>query len=195
MRDALHEKLLISLAAGVPRSKIESIVQAQSSTANTTTVKCCVVRALPNLAASVRKSITGLEFSEEDVPPENTVKLVDKIFEQIGTIVHLPASQMDACTALCGSTPAYFALFVDALIDGSIVAGVPRDKAQFMAIQALVGTGALLQSGMRPSALREEVCAMPGCTVAGNMTLEQGGVRGIIAKAIQDAIIKASQLG
>ncbi|KAH8672610.1 putative pyrroline-5-carboxylate reductase [Tricladium varicosporioides] len=193
MHNALRGKVLISLAAGVTRSTIERIIDNGPPDEGNAADKCWVMRAMPNIAATVGKSITGIEVGDPP-PPEGTIKLVDSIFEQIGSIIHLPASQMDACTALCGSTPAFIALFCDSLIDGAVASGVPRGMAQFMTIQTLLGTATLLQNGQRPSTLREDVCAQPGCTIEGIMTLEQGGIRGIVSKAMRDTIMTASHL-
>ena len=193
MREALHGKVLVSVAAGVTREQIAKAANDDESSSSEAK-RCWVFRAMPNLAASVGESATAIEVSEP-IPPTSKSELVDSVFEGIGKIAHVPASSMNACTALCGSTPAFIALFTDALIDGAVVAGVSRSAAEAMAVQVLSSTAALLQNGQRPSTLRENVCASPGCTIEGIMTLEQGGVRGATAKAMRDAIVAAGQLG
>lgn len=191
MRDALRGKLLISVLAGVTTKSIQRAIHGrQASVAE----DCWVIRALPNLAVEQHASATALEFASTDLP-DDKADMVSAIFEQLGGTVYLPASLMDAATVMCGSTPAFLALFLDGLIDGAVAAGVPRRKADAMTAQVLASTAALLQDGQRASTLRESICAMPGCTIQGNIALEQGGVRGTAATAMKTAIEQASQLG
>lgn len=194
IREALQHKLLISVLAGVDRASLETAIYGDKTTSQNAADRCWVVRAMPNLAASMGASATAIEVSDPMLPADKA-KLVDSIWEQLGGIVHVPASLMNASTVLCGSTPAFIALFMDGLIDGAVAAGVPRAKADAMAAQVLASTAALLKEGQRPSTLRESVCAMPGCTIQGNISLEEGGVRGASAKAMKLAIDAASQLG
>lgn len=191
MKDALQGKLLISVLAGVTTKSIrEAISRGIQPSAN----DCGVVRAMPNLAVAQHASATAIEIAAPDLSV-GKVDLVSTIFQQLGRIVYLPASLMDAATVMCGSTPAFIALFLDGLIDGAVAAGVPRSKADIMASQVLASTAALMQDGQRASALRESVCAMPGCTIQASIALEQGGVRGTAATAMKAAITAAGKLG
>lgn len=193
-REALQHKVLISVLAGVDRKNIEIAIYGEETNSQNAEGRCWVFRALPNLAVSMGASATAIEVSDPE-PPADKASLVNTIFEQLGGIVHVPASLMDASTVLCGSTPAFIALFMDGLIDGAVAAGVPRGKADAMAAQVLASTAALLKNGQRPSTLRESVCAMPGCTIQGNMILEEGGIRGVSAKAMKTAVDAACRLG
>lgn len=194
MQEALQNKVLISVLAGVTRAALEAAIYGDKTTSQNTADRCWVVRVLPNLAASMGASATAIEVSEPMVPADK-LNLVKTIFEQLGGTVQVPASLMNASTVLCGSTPAYIALFMDGLIDGAVAAGVPRATADAMAAQVLASTAALLKDGQRASALRESVCAMPGCTIQGNIALEEGGVRAASAKGMKIAIDAASRLG
>jgi len=192
--DALQRKILISVLAGVDRKSLEVAIYGNETSSYSAAERCWVFRALPNLAISMGASATAIEVSDPK-PPTEKVQLVDAIFGEIGGIVHVPASLMNASTVLCGSTPAFIALFMDGLIDGAVAAGVPRTKADEMMAQVLASTAALLKDGQRPSTLRESVCAMPGCTIQGNIALEEGCVRGVSARSMKTAIDAASKLG
>lgn len=192
MPDALKGKILISVLAGVQTSSILKTIYPAGVPSDDE--RCWVFRALPNLAVSTGASATAVEVPASETPAAK-IGLVDLIMQQLGGIVHVPALLMDAGTVLCGSAPAWVALFVDGLVDGAVAAGVPRTKANTMAAQMLASTAALLKEDQRPSALRESICAMPGCTTQGNLILEEGGVRGVSAKAMKTAIEAASGLG
>lgn len=196
MRDASKGKILISVLAGVTRVEMETALYGDATTQENSEGRCWVFRALPNLAAASNASATAVERSEPYAPQE-MLDLVDAVVGTWGGITHVPAKTMDAATVLCGSTPAFFALFVDALVDGAVAAGVPRYQAQSMAAQALGSTAALLNEGegKSPSMLREEVCAMPGCTILGSLVLDQGGVRAAAARAAKESIEAAAGLG
>lgn len=146
--------------------------------------------------------------------------LVSWIFSQIGKSLILGEKHMDACTALCGSGPAFFALIVEAMADGGVMMGLPRAEAQMMAAQsthfyttpsgsllleyllihcgkslAMQGTGRLVLSGQHPAIIREQVSTPAGCTIGGLLMLEDGKVRSTIARAIQEATNMAAGLG
>lgn len=190
MQEALKGKLLISVLAGVTRQEMDDALTSEQSYGDE---RCWIVRTLPNLAVKSNSSATAIELSDP-APPKDKSDLVDALFEDLGGIVHVPASLMNASTVLCGSAPAFVALFLDGMIDGAVAAGVPRDKADAMTAQMLMSTAALLQT-QRASALRESICAMPGCTIQGNLALEEGSVRGVAAKAMKTSIEAASKLG
>ncbi|KAK3665223.1 delta 1-pyrroline-5-carboxylate reductase [Elasticomyces elasticus] len=159
-----------------------------------------IVRAMPNTAAAVRESMTVIATSSPPLEDETAV-LVDWMFTRIGRIVHLPSSNMDACTALCGSGPAFTALFLESLAAGAIAMGVPRDEAYLMAAQTARGTTQLMLKGGQdggvehPAVLRDKVSTPGGCTIGGLMVLEEGAVRGTVSRAVREATVVASRLG
>ncbi|UKZ63401.1 uncharacterized protein TrAtP1_004631 [Trichoderma atroviride] len=102
---------------------------------------------------------------------------------------------MNASTALCGSGPAFYALFLEAAVEGAVAMGLPRAEATRMATQTMRGTTGLIQSGEHPALLREKVCTPGGCTVNGVLVLEEERVRGTISKAVREATLVAGQLG
>jgi pyrroline-5-carboxylate reductase len=152
------------------------------------------VRAMPNTASLIRESMTVIGSTTPPLPAQ-TMGLVTWIFKRIGEVVYLPPSTMDACTALCGSGPAFFALMLEAAIDGAVAMGLPRAEAQRMAAQTMRGTAGLVLNGDHPALLRDKVSTPGGCTIGGLLVLEEGRVRGTVARAVREATVVASQLG
>lgn len=195
MARALHGKLLISICAGVTVPQIEKILHgAVSDLDPEVDGRCRIVRAMPNTASFIRESMTVIANSTPPLPP-HTSSLVTWIFKRIGDVVYLPAHAMDASTALCGSAPGFFALVLEAAIDGAVAMGLPREEAQRMAAQSMRGTAGLVLNGEHPALLREKVSVPGGCTIGGLLVLEEGGTRGTISRAVREATVVASQLG
>ena len=190
MRAALKNKLLISICAGVPVSQIEEILYGGQTSQN----QCRIVRVMPNTAAVVRQSMTVIATSDPPLPPE-LESLVTWIFSRIGRVVHLPPATMDASTALCGSGPAFIALMLQSLADGAVAMGLPRAEAQLMAAQAMRGTADMVLRGEHPAMVSEKVSTPGGCTIGGLLVLEEGKVRGTIARSVREATVVAGQLG
>jgi pyrroline-5-carboxylate reductase len=198
MAAALEGKLLISILAGVPESQIEGILVSANPNLPMPNSKqgsgCRVVRAMPNTASLIRESMTVIGISNPPLDPD-TLGLVTWIFKRIGEVVYLPPANMDACTALCGSGPAFFALMLEAAIDGAVAMGLPRAEAQRMAAQTMKGAAGLVLNGDHPALLRDKVSTPGGCTIGGLLVLEEGRVRGTVARAVREATVVASQLG
>ena len=195
MADALKGKMLISVCAGITADHMEKALHGTVPTASPEEDgRCRVVRAMCNTAALIRESMTVIGISEPPLPDEQK-KLVTWMFKQVGEVVHLPSNNMDASTALAGSSPAMFALMLEAAIDGGVAMGLPRAEAQIMATQCMRGMTGLVQSGEHPALLREKVCTPGGCTIGGLLVLEEGTARGTISRAIREATVVASQLG
>jgi pyrroline-5-carboxylate reductase len=191
MAQALEGKLLISILAGVTETQLEDTL---AEAAKPERVRCRVVRAMPNTASLIRESMTVIGISNPPLDPE-TLGLVTWIFKRIGDVVYLPPSTMDVCTALCGSGPAFFALMLEAAIDGAVAMGLPRAEAQRMAAQTMKGAAGLVLNGDHPALLRDKVSTPGGCTIGGLLVLEEGRVRGTVARAVREATVVASQLG
>ena len=196
MREALRGKLLISILAGVPVSQIEETLYpvASADTPEDSEAHCRVVRALPNTASILRESMTVIATSTPPLPPPLN-SLVTWMFTRIGQVRHVSPSLMDVCTALCGSSPAFFALFMEAIADGAVAMGLPRKEALFMAAQAMKGTAAMILAGEHPAILRDNVSTPGGCTIGGLLVLEEGSLRGTAARGLREATVVASQLG
>lgn len=196
MKDALAGKLLISICAGLSVEHIQQILYPDVGFGRNRQKKpeCTIVRAMPNTASGVRESMTVIATSTPPLATE-TSNLVTWIFKRIGEVAHLPEANMDASTALCGSGPAFFALMMEAAIDGAVAMGLPRAEAQKMAAQTMKGTAAMVLAGEHPALLKDKVSTPGGCTIGGLMVLEEGTVRGTVARAIREATVVAAQLG
>lgn len=195
MAKALHGKLLISVCAGWTVEDLEEALHGTVPHKDPEEDgRCRIVRAMCNTAALIRESMTVIGITEPPIPAA-TEALITWIFRRIGDVIYLPASNMDVSTALCGSGPAFFALMLEAAIDGAVAMGLPRDAARRIATQTMRGTTGLVQSGERPSTIREELCIPGGSTIGGVLVLEEGGVRGNVSKAVREATFVASQVG
>ena len=195
IREALAGKLLISILAGVTVAQIEeTLYGAVSDSENASEGRCRIVRAMPNTASLNRESMTVIATSKPPLPVSQA-SLVTWMFTRIGRVVHLPPSAMDASTALCGSGPAFFALMLEAMADGAVAMGIPRAEAQEMAAQTMRGCAGMVLQGQHPAIVREKVSSPGGCTIGGLLVLEEGALRGTIARGVREATVVASQLG
>jgi len=159
--------LVVSLCAGVSLRTIEAGVGAGTR----------VVRAMPNAAALARASATAL--SAGSLATESDLDVARALFDAVGKTVLLDEHHLDAVTGLSGSGPAYVLLFIEALADGGVKAGLPRDVALLLAAQTVLGAAQLLvDSKQHPAALKDMVTSPGGTTIAGLSVLELAGVRG-----------------
>lgn len=196
MKEALAGKLLISICAGVPVDQISDALYSKpyAEAMKSESSPCTICRVMPNTAALVRESMTVIATSNPPLP-DHYQKLTDWIFTRVGRTVHLPPSMMDVSTALCGSGPAFLAMYLESLADGAVAMGLPRAEAQTMAAQTMRGTAGLVLNGEHPALVREKVCTPGGCTIGGLIELEEGGVRGAVSRGVRRATVVASQLG
>ena len=203
---ALSGKLLISILAGVTIPQIEEVLhhnnnnkQPNGNTPTNSTTKptptTTIIRAMPNTASSIHASTTVLTCPPTPATPPHALALTTHIFTTIGTTTLIPPSHFDACTALCGSTPAFFALFLEALVDGSVALGLKRKDALCMAAQTMKGCAELVLSGEGTEVVREKVATPGGSTIQGLLVLERGVVRGVVADALVRAAGAAGGLG
>lgn len=194
LREALKGKLLISVAAGWTRQKLEATLYGDATTAENQSGRAWVLRTLPNIAALASQGLTAIEISEPALAEEH-LKLAESIFQSIGKTVQIPSKLMDATTAVAGSTPAFFSIICDALIDASVAVGVPRHLARTMVVQSMQGTASLLQDGLSTGQLRDQGTSAEGCTIGGVMVLEENAVRGHVGRALREAVTIARQMG
>ncbi|KAG9553985.1 hypothetical protein KCU71_g898, partial [Aureobasidium melanogenum] len=193
LQEALENKLLISVAAGWTRQKLEITLYGDAHTDGNMEGHTCIVRTLPNIAAQVSQSLTAIEMSKPP-PPASYMGITELIFQKIGNTVQIEPKLMDATTALGGSTPAFFAVICDALIDAAVAVGVPRSTAHIMTFQVMRGTAVLLQSGIHPALLKDQGTSPEGCTIGGLMVMEEAGVRGHIGRALREAVTIARRM-
>jgi pyrroline-5-carboxylate reductase len=181
----LSEKnLLLSVAAGITTAYIERRLGE----------KWAVSRTMPNIAAQVGEAATAICFNKV-VNREQKERAKD-VMGNIGLVVEVDEKHMDAVTGLSGSGPAYIFLMVEALAEGGVLIGLPREKAFALAIQTVYGTACLLrETGEHPAVLKEMVTTPGGTTAEGLLQLESGRFRHIIISAVQAAAEKSRILG
>ncbi|KID96162.1 Delta-1-pyrroline-5-carboxylate dehydrogenase 1, partial [Metarhizium majus ARSEF 297] len=189
MHDKLAGKLLISIAAGWTRLKLENMLHDKRISDHV-----WIIRTLPNVAAMVHQGLTVIETPHPKMPT-SYLALTKAIFDRVGKTIVLPPSQLDAATAVGGSTPAFFAIICEALIDASVAVGVPRDVAHASIAQAMLGTAHMLQTGMQPAAVKDMGTSPEGCTMSGLMVLEETAVRGHVGRALREAVTVARLMG
>ncbi|MFZ9931634.1 MAG: pyrroline-5-carboxylate reductase [Chthoniobacterales bacterium] len=182
--NALEGKLLISILAGKTIASLRSAAGP----------KCRVVRVMPNTAVLVQKGASA--YATGDGVTEEDVALVETIFTSVGRAFRVKESLLDAVTGLSGSGPAYVYLFIEALSDGGVQAGLPRDLATQLAVQTVAGAAEMVsQTMMHPAVLREMVTSPGGTTVAGLAELEKAGLRFAVMGAVRAATERSRELG
>lgn len=192
MKDALEsiaaflspDALVVSIAAGVPIASIEAALPKGRR----------VVRAMPNTAAIVRAGATAIAKGRSATDAD--LQMARALFEAVGRCVVVPEKLLDAVTGLSGSGPAYVMLVIEALADGGVHAGLPRDVAQTLAAQTVYGAAKLqLETGEHPGVLKDRVTSPGGTTIAGLAELEDHGVRGAFIDAVYAATERSKELG
>jgi pyrroline-5-carboxylate reductase len=181
----LTEKhLVISIAAGVPLAKLEAALWPGTR----------VVRVMPNTPALVGASASAFALGKAATPED--ADLVSRLFSAVGSAYQVKEGLLDAVTGLSGSGPAFVYMVIEALSDGGVAAGLPRDVATKLAAQTVLGGAKMvLETGMHPGALKDQVTSPGGTTIEGVHELEKGGVRAALMNAVRAASEKAKKLG
>jgi len=175
---------VLSIAAGVTIATLEGELPEGS----------IVVRAMPNTPALVGVGAAAIAAGQHAGPID--MAWAEGLLGAVGTVVRVSEPLLDAVTGLSGSGPAYVFLVAEALIEGGVLAGLPRPISQALAIQTLLGAATLLAQGDDgPEALRAAVTSPGGTTAAGLRTLEQHGVRAAFLEAVAAATDRSRQLG
>ena len=183
LQSALAGRLVISIAAGV---RIEQLEAWLPDTA--------IIRAMPNTPCTIREGMTVVSPGSR-AEPHHVQHALD-IFGAVGRCRVLPQKYLDAVTALGGSGPAFACVLLEAMADGGVMMGLPRDVAVEIAAQSMQGAARLvLQTGAHPAALKDAVTTPAGCTIAGLLTMEDGRIRSTLARTIQEATRVAGGLG
>ena len=153
-----------------------------------------VIRLMPNTPALVSKGMIALAASSE-VKAED-LRSLESIFAQAGLVDRIDEKYMDAVTALSGSGPAFVYLFIEALADAGVHAGLSRDKALRYAARTVLGSAAMVEeAGQHPAVLKDAVASPAGTTIAGIAALEDRAFRGTVMAAVDAAFRRAKELG
>jgi pyrroline-5-carboxylate reductase len=177
-------KLLISIVAGL---SIASLEKAAGD-------KLRIIRVMPNTPALVLAGASG--FATGTQATDADAEIAQKIFGGVGLAVRVKESLLDALTGLSGSGPAYVYMIIEALADGGVLMGLPRDLALQLAAKTVAGAAEMvMQTGMHPAALRDQVASPGGTTIAGIEALEAGGLRAALVAAVRAASQRSVALG
>lgn len=190
------EQVLVSIVAGVTTGFYESRLPAGFP----------VIRVMPNAPALVGSGVSALAAGR--FAGASQLAEAAQLFESVGGVLTVPESQIDAVTAVSGSGPAYFFLFLEALVDAGVAGGLSRAVANDLAVQTMAGSAAMLLDRLeagrsdtsgRPDTtaaeLRALVTSPGGTTAAGLRELERGGLRATVAAAVEAAKTRSEQLG
>lgn len=182
--EVLEKRLVISVVAGVPLRRIIEACGPQTR----------IIRAMPNTPAMVGEGMTVLASGPGI--EENEVACARRIFESVGRVVPVEERFMDAVTGLSGSGPAYVFLMIEAMADGGVKMGLPRETASLLAAQTVLGAARMvLETGDHPARLKDQVASPGGTTIAGLHRLEQGSLRAALIDAVEAATKRSQELG
>jgi pyrroline-5-carboxylate reductase len=177
-------QVVVSIAAGVTIAHLHRHLYADTK----------VVRAMPNTPALVGEGASAITPGPGVTPEE--LSRVRELLASVGSVVVVNEEQMDAVTGLSGSGPAYVFALIEALADGGVKMGLPRDVATTLAAQTVLGAARMvLSTGTHPAKLKDMVTSPAGTTSAGLHVLESAGVRGAFIGAVEAATKRARQLG
>jgi pyrroline-5-carboxylate reductase len=176
--------LVLSVAAGVRLAALEEAVPPQTP----------VIRVMPNTPALIGEGAAG--FCRGRHATDAHAAQAATLFGAVGRAVEVEERLMDAVTGVSGSGPAYFYLIIEALTDGGVRAGLPRDVSRTLAAQTALGAARMvLETGEHPAALKDAVTTPGGTTIAALAVLEAAGLRGTLIEAVRAATERAREMG
>jgi len=181
--DIGRDTLVVSVAASVPTSFMEDVLQGAIP----------VVRAMPNTPCVVGAGMTGLCRGKHAT--QGHLELARLLFDTVGRTVLVDEKHMDAVTGLSASGPAYVYIILESLAEAGVKVGLPRDVATLLSAQTLAGAArVVLETGDHPALLKDAVTTPAGCTIDGIMELEDGKLRVTLIKAVVKATQRAREL-
>ena len=175
--------LIISIMVGITTTDIKKLLGDLS-----------IIRVMPNTPALIGEGMTVL--SKNQKVSDEQAEIAQNIFKQVGKTIIIPENLMDAVTGLSGSGPAYVYQFIEALADGGVLVGLPRQMAYDLAVQTIVGAAKMVEeTGMHPGELKDKVTSPKGTTIEGIKVLEKNSFRGIVMEAVEASYLKAKNIG
>lgn len=176
--------LIISIAAGITLRQIAEGLGGSHR----------LIRVMPNTPCLVNASASG--YSPSSQASEADIALVDQLLNAVGRAFRLPEHLLDAVTGLSGSGPAFVYIMIEALSDGGVRVGLPRDVATALAAQTLFGAAKMvLETGLHTGTLKDMVTSPGGTTIAGLHALERGSLRAALMDAVEAATRRSAELG
>jgi pyrroline-5-carboxylate reductase len=184
IKNNLFKKFVISVAAGISLNIINEILDSPKN----------IVRVMPNTPALIGEGMSVISPGKDT--DNKLLAISEEIFSYLGKVLVLPEKLMDAVTAVSGSGPAYGFTLIQAMVDGGVKIGLPRDKATILAAQTILGAAKMvLDSKDDPITLRGKVTSPGGTTIEAVHILERAGFSGIVMDAIEAAKYKSEKLG
>ena len=175
--------VLVSMAAGVA---ISSIADEESGFP--------IIRIMPNTPAQVGEGL--ILWCKNTVVSDEALEGFLSVMSPAGILLEIEEGRIDAASAVSGCGPAFAYMFIEALADGGVECGLPRDVAQKLAAQTLLGAAKMVQlSGKHPGELKDAVCSPGGSTIAGVAALENGSFRAVASSAVRASYEKTLKLG
>lgn len=179
-----HRPLLVSIAAGVSTEALERGAGAGAR----------VVRAMPNTPSLVGSGMcvvaAGVHAGEAEL------ERAERLFAPLGRVRRLDEEHMNAVTGLSASGPAFVYVIIESLAEGGVMMGLPRKVATELAAQTVMGAARMvLETGRHPAELKDEVTTPAGCTISALLALEDGRLRSVLARGVQEAGRRAAGLG
>lgn len=176
--------LVVSIAAGVTLGQIAAGLGPDTR----------LIRVMPNTPCLLGASASG--YAPGSSATADDIALVDRLLNVVGTAVRLPEHLLDAVTGLSGSGPAFVYAVIEALSDGGVRVGLPRDVATKLAAQTVLGAARMvLETGLHTGVLKDQVTSPGGTTIAGLHALERGGLRAALIDAVEAATKRSQELG
>lgn len=177
------DKLVVSVAAGVTIATLEAAAGSNTR----------IIRVMPNTPCLVGETAAAMCLNAK--ADDKDAAVVQALFDAVGTIYRVEEKLMSAVTGVSGSGPAYIFVMIEALSDGGVKAGLPRDIATRLAAQTVKGAAAMvLETGEHPGVLKDRVTSPAGTTIAGVHELEKAGVRNAFINAVNSAAARADEL-
>ena len=177
------DTIIISIAAGITIAQIEEWFGK----------KVKVVRTMPNTPALVGEGMSAVCPNENITLDE--LEYVGKLYNSFGKYEILKEKDFHAFIALCGSSPAYVFMFIEAMADAGVKLGIPRAKAYKLAEQSILGSAKLaLETGKHPGVLKDEVCSPGGTTIEAVIDLEKNGFRNTVISAVEKCAEKSKNM-
>ncbi|KAM0438596.1 hypothetical protein ACHAPT_001348 [Fusarium lateritium] len=194
MREAFKGKLVISILAGINARQIQDALGISKGPDGAPPQREYeLVRAMPNLAAQIKESMTLVKDPGSDASPESLQKATG-LLEQFGKVLKVPEETYHVAGMLTGAYYALTTVALDGLMDGSVSEGMAPSDVNTVAIQCLKGLTKLMEQGKKPEEIREFLSAPEGASYQGIATLERGNVRSAYAEAIVRATDRAKEL-
>lgn len=170
-----REKIVVTIAPGITIDEVKNIIEDKAK----------VVRTMPNTPALVGTGMTAVSFDKNI--DEKDEKNILSLMRSFGEVEIIKEDLMDHVPAVSGSSPAYVYMMIEAMADGAVKAGIPRDKAYKFAAQSVMGAAKMvIETGKHPGELKDAVCSPGGTTIKSVAKLEEKGFRSAIIEAMKE---------